>query len=108
MIKSFMLLFAFVISVLVSEFILIASAFAQSGAPTGTFVNPSVPNGVESNPQTFENVQPVLGQTPPPAKPVKRLKPAKGGNVQQRPSSFVSPPTTMVEEQSTPAPKVRN
>jgi hypothetical protein len=107
-IKSTLLFFAFVISILVSEFILVVSAFAQSGAPTGTFVNPSVPNGVESNPQTFENVQPVVGQTPPPTQKVKRLKPAKGGNVQSKPSSFVSSPETMVQEQSTPAPKVNN
>ena len=86
-------------------FIFSASAFAQSGAPTGTFINPSVPNGVESNPQTFENVQPVLGSTPPPADHPKFRKQGKGSNVETKPGSFVSPPETMAQEQSTPAPK---
>jgi hypothetical protein len=97
--KSAILIFAFIVS---------ASAFAQSGAPTGTFINPSVPNGVESNPQTFENVQPVLGPTPPPAKHPKFKKQAKGSNVVTKPGSFVSPPDTMAQEQSTPAPKVNH
>lgn len=106
--KLFLLLFAFAISVAVSELILIATAFAQSGAPTGTFVNPSVPNGVESNPQTFENVQPVIGSTPAPVPHLVPKHHLKGGDVKMQKQSFVSPPDTMEKETEPPEPKDRN
>ena len=96
--KLFLLMFAFAISVALSELILIATAFAQSGAPTGTFVNPSVPNGVESNPQTFENVQPVVGSTPAPVPHLIPKHHLKGGNTKSKSSSFVSPPDTMEKQ----------
>jgi hypothetical protein len=100
--KIALIVFAFLLSLVASEFVLIASAFAQSGAPTGTLINPSSPNGVESNPTTFENVQPVLGSTPPPVKHPKFRRKVKGGNVQSEQKSFVSPPDTM-EKETTPA-----
>jgi hypothetical protein len=85
--------------------IFVATAFAQSGAPTGTHINPSVPNGVESNPVTFENVQPVLGTTPAPAataaprsKSKRRSHGLKGGNSQVQKQTFVSPPDSMEKE----------
>lgn len=105
--KLFWLLLAFMISLGFSEFILLATAYAQSGAPTGTLVNPDVPNGVESNPSTFENVQPVLGATPAPVKHPKahHLPPAK---TKMEKSSFVSPPDTMQTQTQPPEPKERH
>ena len=104
--KLVMIAVAFLVSLVCSEFVLFSTAFAQSGAPTGTLVNPSSPNGVESNPTTFENVQPVLGATPPPVKhPAKAPKILKPAKTKMKPSSFASPPDTMEKETAPPEPK---
>lgn len=83
------------------------SSNAQSGAPTGTLVDPSSANGVESNPTTFENVQPLLGATPTPPKHPKppKVSKHKPAPMKMETKSFASPPDTMEKETKPPEPK---